>query len=471
MAAATATRIALQLVALPLVARIIGPDAYGIVALATPLVLFLLVFDDLGLGASLVRIENPSRDLESSVFWAANAVGLCLALLMLALARPLGGLLGQPDLPPILFGLCPMFLLSSLAIVPLSRIQREGRFKTAALGDLVSGVGGTIAALFGALSGWGAWSLVAQQLVLWSVRLIYAQRMAGFVPRLVFRWDLIRESLGFGAGLAGSSVLTFLVTSVDKVIVGGALGTAALGFYTLAWQIVSIPVMVLASAHYSLFPAISEAHRTDGRTRRLYLEAVRVVLLIAAPLMTGLALTGDMAASLLLGEVWAPTAPLMVLMAPAGLLLSLYGVNSALLLGVGRSDIEFQVCLARLVVTLATVQAAVLLGGARAAAIAISCSAALVTAFYLRAVLRVAGVSWSDFARMGAAPAAASGALALAVLTFRGLLAEDLSLLLRLALCMAVGGFVYLGALFVGYRERFSADLVMIMQLLSKRQA
>ncbi|WP_170323286.1 oligosaccharide flippase family protein, partial [Bradyrhizobium sp. STM 3809] len=147
LALGNACRYLLQLVLVPVLARILGPSSYGSVALATPFFFFLMLFSDLGLGASLVRAPKLTRNLESSVFWIVMAIALVLASLLVVTAQPLAWLLQQPALAGILLGFAPLFLLSSATIVPSARLQRAGRFKAVALADLLSTVGAAAVAI------------------------------------------------------------------------------------------------------------------------------------------------------------------------------------------------------------------------------------------------------------------------------------------------------------------------------------
>jgi PST family polysaccharide transporter len=225
MAAANVVRLGAQVAILPIIARLLGPESYGIVALATPFVFFLLLFGDAGLAATLVRAKTATRELESTIFWVAVSIGLSLALLLAAAAYPLGHVLGQPEVSPILIGFCPVFVLATLGVVPSARLQRTGRFGIFALSDIISSFAGMGIAVYCALSGWGAWSLVAQQLTVWICKVCVVTAAARFLPLFVFHFAQVRSALKFGSGLLGSQI----AGSLDNVLVGTFLGTAPLG--------------------------------------------------------------------------------------------------------------------------------------------------------------------------------------------------------------------------------------------------
>ncbi len=468
-AGANALRLAAQFLILPIIARMLGPEAYGIVAYAGPFVFFLLIFGDLGLTPVLVRAKEVSPELESTIFWVAAAMGAALAILLAMLAFPIGHFLGRPEVSPILLSFCPLFVLVTLAAVPTARMQRGGKGKSAAAVEIASAFTGMAAALFGSLSGWGAWSLVAQQLGLWLCRLVLLLAITRFRPRLIFRFSLVKSSFGFGAGFAGANLIGFLSGNLDNILVGTFLGTAELGRYAIAYQIVNIPSLVMGAAYFALFPAIAEAHRDGGTPSATYREAVRVMLLIAAPVSVGLALIADLLVALVLGDAWMPVGGLIQRLTPVGLLNAVFVLNAALLLGLGRSDLEFRAALMRAGCATAGILAG-LRFGTGGVAIGLSIGTAVAGAFYTRAVIGACGISIRALWDTVKAPLVSCAVLLVGVLALRISAFEQMRLLFALLLSIASGGLIYMGTLFVGFRSAFLEDFVTIRAVVAKKQ-
>jgi O-antigen/teichoic acid export membrane protein len=461
MAGANALRLVLQFLVFPIVAKLLGPEAYGTVALAAPFIFFLVLFGDLGLAPALVRAENVTREFASTVFWSSIAMGAALALLVAMAAYPLGYLLGQPEISPILLGFCPLFLLMTAAVVPSAILQRSRKFKSAAAIDVVTGFAGIGAALFGAASGWGAWSLVAQQIVFWVCRLGLMLAVSGFRPLPVFQYPLIKPSIGFGAGVVGSSVIAFFTANLHNVFIGTFLGTAPLGFYAISFQIVSMPAQVLGAIHYSLFPAISAAHGSGKNTADVYLNAAQAVLLIGAPVMVGLALTADQLVALLLGDKWASVATLIRLLAPFGFLQALSVVNTSLLLGIGQSGLEFRMASLRA----AFVAAGIVTGlhwGAEGVAACVSIGYTAATLLYMRAALRAGGIPARSLLRLAGAPVAACAALVLGVSAFRAATLDQLMLLPSLSISITIGVIIYCSVIGMAFPSLIGAVVLRI---------
>src|SRR5262245_37179038 len=102
MSAVNAGRLGLQLLVLPILARLLGPEAFGLIGIAMPFILLTSMLADAGLGTALARHPNPSRELESTVFWISTTIGASLTVLLCVLSWPIAQVFGRPDLAPVL---------------------------------------------------------------------------------------------------------------------------------------------------------------------------------------------------------------------------------------------------------------------------------------------------------------------------------------------------------------------------------
>src|SRR6202030_812876 len=137
------------------------------------------------LGAALTREQAPSPRLESTVFWISVAVSGALMLLLCAAAAPLGFAFRDPSLGPVLAALSAILVLCGMLAVPNARIARGQRFLVFAGAEVVATLVSAAAAIASALAGLGAWSLVIQQLTLWSIKAVWVFGASGFRPALV----------------------------------------------------------------------------------------------------------------------------------------------------------------------------------------------------------------------------------------------------------------------------------------------
>jgi len=458
-AGANAFRLALQFLLLPILARLLGPEAYGLVALAMPVVFFTMLIGDAGLGASLVKAVNPSATLESTVFWTALAVGAVLTLLLFLGAPLIAAAVSEPALTPILQALSPVLLLSSLTTVPASRLQRHARFHGFAVGDVASTLCGLAVALWGATNGWGAWSLVAQQLVLWTVKVIVTGTLSRpELPRFC-RPSLLKPHARFGLSLLGSNLVTFGARNIDVLLVGAVMGVRAVGFYSLAVMFMRLPEMVLSGpVQTSLFPSIARVADDRRAAARLYFGALRVMLIVAAPAMVGLALVADLLVPLLFGPEWRPVAGLLEVLAPAGALFCLFPINAAALNGLGRAEVQLRMSLLITALSLAGILGGLAFG---IGGVAIGYAAAIVLAAgpYFLTTARALDARAADFRAALAAPALAAAAMAAAVLAVRFALGGQDQGLAALLTSIGAGLIAYPAALWLLDRGGLRRDL------------
>jgi len=468
LAAANALRLAAQVLVLPIVAGLLGPQSYGIVALATPFVFLLLMFGDVGFAAALVRAPVLTAELESTIFWIASLIGAALGIFLFAFANPLGRLLGQPEVSSILMGLAPLFGLVSLSVVPAARLQREGRFVTVARSEIVSAFAGMAAAIFGATSGWGAWSIVAQQFAIWIVKLAILLSAAGFRPQFVFRPGLVRSSVKFGSGLWAANIIGFLAGNLDNILIGSFIGPIQLGFYALSFQIVSIPNAIFGALHFSLFPAFANAYRESLPSEKTFVEAFRVILLVVTPAIIGLELTAGLLVGLLLGDAWQPAILIIRILAPIGLLMSVFILNSALFLGHGRSDLELRMQIVRCSLIVAGIAAGLAFGGPE---VATGVTLAVIVSFFIsmRLAMQVGSMSIAPMWEAARGPVISSLIMGAAVFVLQAGLFARLPAVANLMLTIASGCLFYVSALFFGFRASLLSDLFLVRSLVLRK--
>jgi len=338
-----ALKMAMQVAVLPILARLLGPSAFGLVALAMPLILLANMISDAGLGNALVRKRDSSRELESTIFWFSLGTSVALALAVALLAWPVSILLAAPKLAPVIIALTVILPIGGSLSVPNGLISRQGKFTLFAMGDVMASLSSSGVAIMAALAGAGAWSLVIQQCVLWIVKVSWLMPVSGFRPMLVCRPHLAWPYLGFGLNSVGANLADFGNKNLPTLVIGGLIGVAAAGHYSMAYQIVRVPEMIISGPLYlSIFASVAQWGDDPVATGPFALRGLRGIVTILAPLFVGLALVAHLAVLLLLGPAWAPTGPILELLTPAGFFLCVYSFIGAIFMGLGRSEYQFR---------------------------------------------------------------------------------------------------------------------------------
>lgn len=294
----------LVLASTAVLARLLDPDDFGVVALSLTFMALLEGIADLGLGAALVIQEESLVDERAdTVFYSAVALGAALSAII-AIGSPLASnFFYEPELKWIAAVLGCNFFLRSLGSTHYALSQRGLDFRTRTAAEFADVVirGGTGVGL--ALAGFGAWSLVIGYLVgtvsldvtLWLLvpwRPSWPPRLSGF-----------RAMVGFGSIISAVGIVAAVIMNIDNVFVGRVLGAADLGVYALAFTLPSLLIINFSTvAGYVLYPAFSAVRRED--LPRAYLISLRYTLMVGLPLTLGLLLLARPFVLTVFGEKW-----------------------------------------------------------------------------------------------------------------------------------------------------------------------
>jgi PST family polysaccharide transporter len=297
-----------------LVARVLGPDPYGLVAMAGVFLGLVTMFTEFGLGTSVVTL----RDMTPNQIAQVNALAVLLGALGMAitwaLAVPLAALYRTPELVWIIVALSTTFLISGVRVVPYALLQRDLRFRLLAILEGSQGLLYALANVAFALLGFGVWTLVlgaiASQLFL-AVATVLACPHGYQRPR---SGDL-RGVLSFSGNILIGRFAWYIYSNADFFVAGRVLGKSALGAYSLAWTLASIPIEKITALVARVTPAYFAAARDDnGALRRILLDVTEGLAFLTLPATLGLALVAPEFVALFLGDQWsAVTVPLQIL--------------------------------------------------------------------------------------------------------------------------------------------------------------
>jgi PST family polysaccharide transporter len=319
-------------------ARMLGPDDFGMVGMITVFTGFATLFGDLGLGAAMVHSQDTTEVQWSSVFWVNIGVGLLLTAIVAGLAPVVAAFFDKPALVPVTLALSAGFAIASFGIVPSTLLKKELRFKRlvrAEAGALVI-AGATGIAL--AVAGAGVWSLVGQSLAATIARAALLWREARWKPMFRCRWEHIRELAGFSSNALGFSAVNYWLRNGDNLLVGKYLGASALGVYARCYSLMLLPLSnVSRSLADVLFPTFSRIQDDRPRVASAYLRGTQAVAAITVPMMTGLCILSDPFVRAVYGQAWLPMIPILRVLCPVGAVQSIVTLNGTLYLSQGRS--------------------------------------------------------------------------------------------------------------------------------------
>jgi lipopolysaccharide exporter len=320
-------------------ARLLTPEDFGIVAIALVVTTLLDQVKDLGTGSAIIQRESVDDKLLNTVFYLNLALGALLGLSMYLTAEPVASLLGTPQAAPVLQAFSVITVVTSLAQIHHSLLRRNLRFFEIAIVASVSAATTAVVSVVGALLGMDYWALVLGTAVGALVGTVMVWIYDRWRPSLMLSLASLKSIWGYSIHLFLANILFMFFTQVDKIIIGRFLGSTALGTYTLAQRTVTSPMTAVSTVVNEVtFPAFSRRQNDHAALRSGIVRSSQVVALISFPAMIGLAVLADPAVQVVFGPQWYGLIPVIWLLAPIAAVQSMTVSSTQLLLARGRSD-------------------------------------------------------------------------------------------------------------------------------------
>lgn len=343
LSAARGIQTLLTVAALPVLARLLGPAEFGLVALAMSFVLFTMAISDAGMGQSLVRTPPEETAVWSSAFWMIAMLSASLTVLLLVVAWPAAWAFSEPRLAPLVFALAPLPLFQGMLAPALADLQQREKFFHLASAEILGAGSGAALAIWIALAGGGAWALVAQQLGYWVAKAIVVVSATKFRPSFTFHLSGLDGHFRFGRDTAMWSLVNFFARQIDPLVIAKIIGTASLGLYAMAYRLMTLPGhLVSGPVQSTLYTRMVNLRDDLPALRSLVLIASRALASFVLPPMAVLCVASTPFIQVFLGDRWLPAAALFAVLAPIGALQALTGLNGPLLMAIGRTDLRLK---------------------------------------------------------------------------------------------------------------------------------
>jgi O-antigen/teichoic acid export membrane protein len=322
-----------------ILARLLAPEHFGLIALLTLFSGLATVLVQGGLTLALVQRQDTSHAEESAVFWCNLAAGVVFAGLIILIAPVVANFYGYPTLRLLMPVAAAQVVLGSLGAVQTALLTKQLQFdkltKTGVVAAILSGVAGIGAALLG----WGVWALAVQMLVQAFISSVLLWIVSDWRPSLRFRWRDLAPLYRFGLGISASSALEVLYSQGFALLIGKLHGAHDLGLFNRALATQALPGTILSSIVSRVALPLFSARLDDPPALKRGLRlSLGISMLISTPMVAGLAVLSDLIIVCLFGEKWSPAAPILTILAVAGSLLPYHVLNLQLLLAHGKSD-------------------------------------------------------------------------------------------------------------------------------------
>lgn len=326
-----------------LVARVLLPDDYGLMAMAMVVIGLLDVINALGLDAAMIQKKDLGRRELEGCFWV-SLLGSIASYAIVFLGAPLVALFFNDErVVPILRVVALTLVIAAIGFVSENMLMKTMSFKKKALTEFVSTLVSAGSAYVLAIWGWGVWSLVISSVCRTASSTAVSFALYPWFPSGGLGFGQLREMVTFGLNVVGARILWYCYYNADMAIVGRFLGEVALGYYNLAWSLATRPLHKLTSLGSQLsFPVFAFRQEDVATLQGYFLNATRYVCLVALPAMAGAIVVAPDFVDVVLTSKWSEiTLPFQVLCAVA-FLQSLGTVIPPLLNARGRAHENFR---------------------------------------------------------------------------------------------------------------------------------
>lgn len=330
-------------VTIALLTRLLTPEDFGVLAAASTVLPFFYILADLGFTAYLVQVEKTTGRMLSTAFWYSLTAGMLLYGVLWFAAPALGAVFGDPRTVPVLQALSLWVLVTAVGSVPMAILRREMRFSAIAVQGTVGAVIAQAIALVLAFGGYGVWALVAQSLAAAIVSTALAWISAKWRPLWAFdRKDLVRMAR-FGGQVLGVEFVAMLRAWGEAAVISSRLGSAMLGYMSIAQRLVQIVQDLTGSAIVPVTNvAFAKIRESKERLRHAYLRALRMTYFVLSLPLTIVAVAAPLIIPIMFGSGWEQSYQVAQILAVAGSLSVGAWLDHGLYYAVGRPGAWFR---------------------------------------------------------------------------------------------------------------------------------
>ena len=322
-----------------LIARLLVPEDYGVIAMLNIFLAVSQTFIDSGFGTALIRkIDRTETDF-STVFYFNIAVAVFFYLGLFFAAPAIANFYNTPLLVPVTRVTAINLVIGSLSGIHNAKLSIAIDFKSRAKISIVSAVLTGAVGLWMAYSGYGVWALVVQTVFAGIIRTIMLWIIVKWYPKLVFSWKSFKEMFSFGSKLLASGLLDTIYNNIYPLVIGKIFSPSTLGLYAKAKSLADFPSANITGVLQNVtFPVLSSIQNEEDRLADAYKRFLRISAFVIFPLMLGLSSVADPFIRLALTDKWEGAIYLLQIICFALMWYPIHAINLNILSVKGRSD-------------------------------------------------------------------------------------------------------------------------------------
>jgi len=413
-----------QFVRALVLARLLGPEDFGLMGMAFVFAQASESMSQTGLYSALVQKRDSVESYLDTV-WTVSVLRSIALFAVLSLAAPLVGMFfATPAVVPVVRGVALAFLASGFINPGICILEKELNFVGYTAPFVIGTIADLIATVSFALALHNVWAMV-WGLVIGKVVTVAASFAARpYLPRVKIRKSQAVELYQYGRHITRALAGDYIVSQLDRVLVGRLMGADPLGLYSFAARLANLPTAAAYKVVFGVaFPVFSRVQENPARMRAGFLRAVGMMMVLVAPVAGGLFAVGPDLVPVVFGQRWNAMIPALRILCAAGAFVSLSQLTGAFVRGVGRPELGAHATYLQMGLLAVSLYPAIRAFGILGAGWSVMIGAFVGLAYLLIRASRVAGASLLETARVLAPSVLASMVMLLALLAGRGWLA------------------------------------------------
>lgn len=398
-----------------ILARLLTPGDFGVVALAGSAYVFISVLGQFGFDSALIHHQAPTDEHYNSAWTANILVGLLISAIMFAVAKPAAWFFGDPRIENVVYAFSMLSLAKGFENIGVVNFRKSLRFKGDFLYFVLPKLPSAIVAVAVAYFLRSYWALVMGMVTSQTLTLIYSHIAQPFRPR--FSLKKFGDLFGYSRWILISNGLNFLSNNGVEILLGRIKDASAVGIFGIARQLAYLPsTELLAPINRALFPSFATVSKEPKRLRNILSRVLGTTAMISVPSAFGIYALADILVPVIFGEQWRDAAPVVAVLGFAGVIVATRSALGPVLLACGNPRLLSHATLGSVVVTLPTAALLIPLLGIVGVAYATLLGSLLTVPMLLSGVRREIGFGWRDLVACVWRPLTASALMAVVLL-------------------------------------------------------
>jgi len=326
-----------------ILARLLTPADYGMIAMITAVTGFVTLFKDLGLSMATVQKDEITHEQISMLFWINVGLSAVVMLVTMALAPVIAWFYGEPDLLPLTLVMAVGFVFGGLCVQHSALLRRQMRFGTLVLIDILRLIVSATVGIIAALAGAGVWALVYMTLSGNLFNALAVWVVCHWRPSLPAFGAGVRVMLAFGANLTGFNIVNYFSRNLDNLLIGRFCTADILGFYNKAYNLLLLPIQQISGPVTAVaLPALSRLQDQPERFKSFYKKGVLLIAFVSMPVVLLMFTVSDLVILIVLGSQWASVTTIFRLLMPAAFIGAFNVATGWVYVSLGQTDRQFR---------------------------------------------------------------------------------------------------------------------------------